>query len=63
MLYTLKLITVELICSQVVHYSYMYSICAELRDDCLEDADKYFVRRPRTCYSVTNKDRQICRGC
>ncbi len=35
---------------------YVYSIFAELRDDCLGEAEKSFVRRLRNCY---NKKRGI----
>ncbi len=38
--HTLKLVTVELICSQVL----LTCICAELRVDCLGE-ETYFVRR------------------
>ncbi len=46
MLYSLKLI-IDLYPSSL----YMYSIFAELRDDCLGEAEKYFVRRLRNCYN------------
>ncbi len=49
--HTLKLITVELICSQVL----LTCICAELIVDCLGE-ETSFIRRLRNCYSTTNKD-------
>ncbi len=49
--HTLRLLTVELICSQVL----LTYICAELRVDCLGE-ETSFIRRLRICYSITNKD-------
>ncbi len=54
---SLRLITVELICSQVL----LTCICAELRVDCLEE-ERSFIRRLRNCYSVKNKDIINIRG-
>ncbi len=61
--HTLTLITVELICSQVL----LTCICAELRDDCLGE-ETSFIRRLKNCYSITHKDitntvMQLGRGC
>ncbi len=63
--HTLKLVTVELICRQVL----FTCICAELRVDCLGEADKVFSQKTMTfLYSITNKDitntvMQLGRGC
>ncbi len=63
--HTLKLITVELICRQVL----FTCICAELRVDCLGEADKVFSQKTmKLLYSITNKDitntvMQLGRGC
>jgi len=48
--HTLKLITVELICNEVL----LTCICAELRVDCLGE-ETSFIRRLENCYSITNK--------
>ncbi len=61
--HSLRLITVELICSQVL----LTCICAELRVDCLGE-ETSFIKRLRNCYSITNKDitntvMQLGRGC
>ncbi len=42
--HTLKLVTVELICRQVL----FTCICAELRVDCLGEADKVFFQKTMT---------------
>ncbi len=63
--HTLKLVTVELICRQVS----FTCICAELRVDCLGEADKVFSQKTmKLLYSITNKDiantvMQLGRGC
>ncbi len=63
--HTLKLVTVELICRQVL----FTCICAELRVDCLGEADKVFSQKTmKLLYSITNKDiantvMQLGRGC
>ncbi len=63
--HTLKLVTVELICRQVL----FTCICAELRVDCLGEAYKVFSQKTMTLlYSITNKDiantvMQLGRGC
>ncbi len=49
--HTLRLLTVELICSQVL----LTCICSELSVDCLGE-ETSFIRRLRHCYSITNKD-------
>ncbi len=46
--HTLRLLTVELICSQVL----LTYICVELRVDCLGE-ETSFIRRLRICYSIT----------
>ncbi len=63
--HTLKLVTVELICRQVL----FTCICAELRVDCLGEAGKVFSQKTmKLLYSITNKDitntvMQLGRGC
>ncbi len=49
--HTLRLLTFELICSQVL----LTCICSELSVDCLGE-ETSFIRRLRHCYSITNKD-------
>ncbi len=49
--HTLRLLTVELICSQVL----LTCICSELSVDCLGE-ETSFIRRLRHCYSITTKD-------
>ncbi len=62
---TIKFVTVELICRQVL----FTCICAELRVDCLGEADKVFSQKTmKLLYSITNKDitntvMQLGRGC
>ncbi len=59
------IVTVELICRQVL----FTCICAELRVDCLGEADKVFSQKTmKLLYSITNKDiantvMQLGRGC
>ncbi len=49
--HSLRLLTVELICSQVL----LTCICSELSVDCLGE-ETSFIRRLRHCYSITTKD-------
>ncbi len=61
--HTFKLLTVELVCSQIL----LTCICAELGVDCLGE-ETPFIKRLRNCYSITNKDiintvMHLGRGC